>query len=240
MKNLNQFTYNGKRSYDDFELIITETPPFVFAERDIEKTQIPGRNGDLLSDNGGYKNVTKEYKVAALAEVFPLPLLVQKIAVWLNTGAEYCILTDTYEPDYFRYACCTGQISFSDKLLKLGAATLKFDCKPFKYSYEGQQEIKINENSSIYNPENISSTPYIKIIGSGDVTLMIGNSSFKFTGIDGYIEIDGDLMAAYKSTELQNNKISFIDFPKFAPGWNNISFVGDVSEIIIIPRWCTI
>lgn len=237
--NLNQFTYNGKRSYDDFELIITETPPFVFAERDIEKTSIPGRNGDLLSDNGRYKNVPKEYKVEALAESFPLPLLVEKIGAWLDTGANYCILTDTYDPNYFRYACCTGQISFTDKLLKLGAATLKFDCKPFKYSFEGQKEIRISAATRLWNPEDLSSTPYIKIVGSGDVTLMIGNSSFAFTGIEEYIEIDGNLMAAYKATELQNNKISFIDFPKFAPGWNNISFVGNVSKITIIPRWCS-
>ena len=237
--NLNQFTYNGKRSYDDFELIITETPPFVFAERDIEKTSIPGRNGDLLSDNGCYKNVPKEYKIEALAESFPLPLLVQKIGAWLDTGANYCILTDTYDPNYFRYACCTGQISFTDKLLKLGAATLKFDCKPFKYSFEGQKEIRISAATRLWNPEDIASTPYIKIIGRGNVTLMIGNSSFAFTAIEDYIEIDGDLMAAFKATELQNNKISFIDFPKFAPGWNDISFVGNVSEIAIVPRWCS-
>lgn len=237
--NLNQFTYNGKRSYDDFELIITETPPFVFAERDIEKTSIPGRNGDLLSYNDRYKNVSKEYKIEALAESFPLPLLVQKIGAWLDTGANYCILTDTYDPNYFRYACCTGQISFSDKLLKLGAATLKFDCKPFKYSFEGQKEIRISAATRLWNPEDLSSTPYIKIVGSGDVTLMIGNSSFAFTAIEDYIEIDGDLMAAFKATELQNNKISFIDFPKFVPGWNDISFVGNVSEIAIVPRWCS-
>lgn len=237
--NLNQFTYNGKRSYDDFELIITETPPFVFAERDIEKTSIPGRNGDLLSDNGRYKNVSKEYKMEALAESFPLPLLVQKIGAWLDTGANYCILTDTYDPNYFRYACCTGQISFTDKLLKLGAATLKFDCKPFKYSFEGQKEIRISAATRLWNPEDIASTPYIKIIGRGNVTLMIGNSSFAFTAIEDYIEIDGDLMAAFKATELQNNKISFIDFPKFAPGWNDISFIGNVSEIVIVPRWCS-
>ena len=240
MINLNQFTYNGKRSYDDFCLIITETPPFVFAERDVEFTSVSGRSGDIITDNGRYKNVQKEYKVTALTETYPLPLLVQKVAAWLETTANYGILTDTYDPNYFRYACYTGKISFSDKLLKLGAATLKFDCKPFKYSFEGQKEIRISTATRLWNPEDIASTPYIKIVGSGDITLTIGNSSFAFTGIEDYIEIDGDLMAAYKATELQNNKISFVDFPKFAPGWNHISFTGDVKEIAIVPRWCAL
>ena len=55
-----------------------------------------------------------------------------------------------------------------------------------------------------------------------------------------YIEIDGDIMAAYKGTLLQNTKISFIDFPKLAPGANNIVSNGAVTEIQIKPRWCAI
>lgn len=121
MINLNQFTYNGKRSYDDFCLIITETPPFVFAERDVEFTSVSGRSGDIITDNGRYKNVQKEYKVTALTDTYPLPLLVQKVAAWLETTANYGILTDTYDPNYFRYACYTGKISFFRQIVKTGS-----------------------------------------------------------------------------------------------------------------------
>ena len=238
--NINQFKYNGKRSYDDFCLIITETPPFVIPERDITFDSINGRSGDLLTDNGRFKNVQKEYKVAALTDDFPLPLLVKKIASWLISSPNYCILSDTYDPNYFWYACYTGKISVADKLLKLGTATLKFNCKPYKFSFEGQRPITITAPGPIWNPEDLESTPYMKITGSGNITLSVNNASFAFSGIDGYIEIDGELMAAYKGTELQNNKISFVDFPKFVSGWNDISYTGNVEKIEIVPRWCAL
>lgn len=238
--NLNQFTYNGKRSYDDFCLIITETPPFVIPEHDISFDSIEGRSGDLLTDNNRYKNVTKEYKVTALTDDFSLPLLVKKIAAWLVTSPNYHILTDTYDPNYFWYACYQGKISFADKLLKLGSTTLKFNCKPYKYSFEGQTPITLTTPQTIWNPEDAESTPYMKITGSGNVTLSINNASFAFTGVDGYIEIDGELMAAYKGMELQNDKISFASFPSLVPGANHIATVGNVSKIEIVPRWCAL
>ena len=237
---INQFTYDKKRSYDDFCLIITETPPFVFPERDITFESVNGRSGDLLVDNGRFKNVQKEYKVALLTDDFSLPLLAKKVAAWLLPSPNYRVLTDTYDPNYYRLACFSGKISVADKLLKLGETTLRFNCKPFKYSFEGQKPISISAPCMIWNPEDCESAPNIKITGSGNVTLSINNASFAFTGIDGFIEVDSELMAAFKGTSLQNDKISFVDFPLLAPGWNEISYTGNVESIEIVPRWCAL
>ena len=240
MTNTNQFIYNGKRSYDDMCLIITETPPFVVAERDVTYTSIPGRNGDLIEDGGRYKNVTIPYSVAVLSDPFSLPLLVKKIAAWLGTPGGYFVLSDTYDPNYFRYARYSGNLNIADILLKIGTAQINFNAKPFKYSFDGQQAITVGSSAVIHNPEDVASVPYIKITGSGDITLSIENSSYAFKGVDGYIEIDGEIMAAYKAAELQNNKILFSDFPTLAPGANHISTVGNVSKIEIVLRWCAL
>lgn len=240
MTNTNQFIYNSKRSYDDMCLIITETPSFVIAERDVTFTSIPGKSGDLIEDNGRYKNVTQSYTVAILSDPFDLPLLVKKIAAWLGAPSGYIILSDTYDPNYFRYAKYSGNINIADILLKIGTAKLNFNCKPYKYSFDGQQTVTIGTAGILYNPEDFASAPYIKITGSGNITLSIGNASFAFKNVDGYIEIDGEIMAAYKGTELQNDKISFMGFPALAPGANHIATVGNVSKIEIVPRWCTL
>lgn len=240
MIDTNQFVYNGKRSYDDMCLIITETPPFVVAERDISFVSIPGKSGDLIEDNGRYKNVTSSYTVAILPDPFNLPFLVRKIAAWLGAPGGYFILSDTYDPNYFRYAKYSGNINVADILLKIGTAKLNFNCKPYKYSFEGQQIISIGNSDVLYNTEDFVSVPYIKIIGSGNITLSIGDSTFEFMGVDGYIEVDSEIMAAYKGQELQNNKISFSDFPALMPGANHIIADGEVSKIEIIPRWRTL
>lgn len=237
MTNTNQFIYNNKRSYDDMCLIITETPPFVIAERDITFTSIPGKSGDLIEDNGRYKNVTMPYTVAILSDPFNLPLLVKKIAAWLAAPGGYFILSDTYDPNYFRYAKYSGNIDIADILLKIGTAKLNFNCKPYKYSFDGQRIVTIDTSGILYNPEDFASVPYIKITGRGNIMLSIGNSSFAFNNVDEYIEVDGEIMAAYRGMELQNDKISFASFPILAPGANHITTAGNVSKIEIVPRW---
>lgn len=240
IENINQFSYNGKRSYDDMNLIITDTPLRVSPARRITYTSVDGRNGDILNDEGCFDNGEVKYKVMAIAEDFEMPLMVKKIKRWLQGSASYFFLTDTYDLNYFYYACYSGKIDIADKLGLLGAATLTFKTKPFKYSFDGQRKITITGATTLYNPEDWEAFPYIKIVGSGDITLSINNTSFAFIGVDDYIEVDSDIQSCFKGTKLRNNKASFTDFPKFVEGENNISFTGAVSEIIIIPRWCAL
>lgn len=236
---INRFTFKGMDSYRDFELIITETPPFVFAERDITFTPISGRSGDLIFSNNRFKNVQKEYKVAALADKTPLPELTRKIAAWLESDTNYWALNDTYDPDYFQYACYSGKISFADKLLKLGSATLRFECKPFKYSFAGQQTVTLTRSgSTITNPESFEALPYIKISGTGTIKLTVNGKPFTFTGVSGYVEVDSEMMNCYKGDILKNDTMTSDGFPVLKPGNNTISWTGVVTKVEIIPRWC--
>ena len=240
IENINQFSYNGKRSYDDMNLIITDTPSRVSPARRVTYTKVDGRNGDILNDEGCFDNGEVKYKVTAIADTYEMPLLVRKIKRWLQGEAGYFVLSDTYDPNYFYLACYSGKIDIADKLGLLGAATLTFKTKPFKYSFNGQRKITITGAASIYNPEDWEAFPYIKIVGNGDITLSVNNTSFAFTGVDGYIEVDSDIQSCFKGTELRNNKANFANFPKLSAGKNNISFTGNVSEIIIVPRWCAL
>lgn len=221
-------------------LIITETPNETMPERDIEFVSVPGRNGDIINDNNRFKNYERSYKVAALADDFELPFLTRKIKSWLQSDVGYFPLTDTYDPLYFRYACYSGQLDISQVLQAVGEASLKFNCKPFKYSFAGQSPITITKATTIINPEDWQSAPYMKITGNGDITLVINGTLFSFTGVAGYIEVDSKMMLSYTGTTLQGNKIKFMDFPKFSPGENTISFTGSVTKIEITPRWCTL
>lgn len=143
-----------------------------------------GRNGDIVTDNKRFKNIDATYKVAAASDTFSPEQTARKIKHWLQGEAGYFVLSDTYDPNYFRYACYYGKIDIENKLRLLGKATLKFNCKPFRYRIDGQREIRMTETGRIYNPEDWESAPYIKIVGSGDITLSINDASFAFRGID--------------------------------------------------------
>ena len=236
---INKFKYKGISSAD-MGFIITQAPHITSPKRDEEFVSVPGRSGDVIVDNGRFENTTVSYDVAMLSDERPLELIARKIKAWLQGETGYFKLTDTYDPNYYRMAAYSGNIDIEDKVRKIGITTLNFNCKPFKYRTDGENGIVLTASATIYNPEEWQSLPYIKIVGTGAITLHINNNSFYISSVDEYIEIDSELQSAYKGAVLQNSKINFATFPVLSERANNIYWVGNVSKIIIKPRWCSI
>ena len=59
----------------------------------------------------------------------------------------------------------------------------------------------------------LAAKPYIKIYGSGNISLHINSDTFTFENVSDYIEIDSETMNAYKGQSLQNNVMSGDGFP---------------------------
>lgn len=228
-----------ERSSLDFGLYVTEKGSYKGASRDITYTSVPGRSGDLITDNGRYKNISIPYKMALLnATEREFAEIAHQIKGWLLAEAGYFRLWDSYDSKYFRLASFSEEADIEQELRDLGSLAITFDCKPFKYSIEGQKAVTFTAAGDLYNAEFFASLPYIKITGAGAVTLYINNQAFSFSGIDGYIELDSEIMNAYKGASPQNNKMTSADFPSLAPGKNSISWTGAVEKVEIVPRWC--
>lgn len=238
MNNLPFFTFKEQSSLK-YGLLISEKGSYKGASRDITYTSVPGRSGDLITDNGRYKNIKLPYNCTLLNNTErDFTELAHQIRAWLLAEQGYFRLWDSYDKKYFRLASYSDEADIEQELQDLGSVKLSFNCKPFKYSFEGQQPVIFTAAGSLYNAEHYPSQPYIKITGSGTVTLKVNNDSFTFSDIDGYIEVDSDMMNAYKGTEPQNNKMSGAAFPTLLPGNNYISWVGNATELEIVPRWC--
>lgn len=234
----NWFKFKNISSFDN-KLIITDKNTFKGASRDITYKSIPGRSGDLIIDNKRYNNAIIKYNVEVFnTEVYNLIELAYKIKNWLLAGVGYFPLYDSYDDKYYRMASYFDEVDIIETLPQVGKAIFKFNCKPFKYSKDGQFKKEYAEAFTLKNPEHFGSKPYIKITGSGDITLSVNNSSFNFTGVEEYIEIDSEIMNAFKGTLPQNHKMATPFFPVLIPGNNNISWVGTVNNVEIIPRWC--
>ena len=231
------FVYNGVRSLDE-QLIIQKKNTYAGAARDLTFTSVPGRSGDLLIDNKRYQNVTIKYTVAALEGIHEIPEIAHRVKGWLSSEVGYLELTDSYDPNYYRLAAYADAYDLEQELPCLGKSTIQFNCKPFKYLFEGKHPIKLTESQTIRNPEYFPSKPYIKITGSGDITLTINGKAFVFKNVDGYIEVDSETMNAYKGSTSQNAKMFTPTFPELSKGNNVISWTGTVSGVEIIPRWC--
>jgi predicted phage tail component-like protein len=227
-------TFNGQSS-SDFGLIISGKDIYSAPACDVSFVQVPGRNGDVLIDNNRYNNITVSYKVAFK----DIKSRAAAIKLWLCKSG-YFVLTDTYQPSYFRMAAFSSSLKIDELIENVGQAQLSFNCKPFMYSFAGQDTITLIEQGTLTNPETFASLPYIKITGGGNITLHIDNRSYSLTGVSSYIELDSELMAAYKGSVLCNDKINFTEFPVLPSGGSNISWTGAVTQVDIVPRWRTL
>lgn len=229
---MNYFVLNGVSSLD-YNTYLASSTMFDASERDVEVVEIPGRNGNVVFDNGRFKNF------AASVECYiPLEMRMYVPAVrnWLLSTSGYVRYEDTMHPDIYRMARYTGgfELEMSDRV---GAAmTLTFDCKPQRFLKSGEQLMSVASGDIIYNPTMYDALPLIICSGNGSIT--VNGTTITISDNDGQIYIDSDIQNAYLGAENKNGMIT-PDFPTLSPGNNEIVFDG-VEDVQIMPRWWTV
>lgn len=241
----NWFSLDGLSS-ENFGIIVTEPPPEIIPERDVEPVSVLGRSGDLMLDNGRYKNFVLPYKCAILPQHDQnMRDAVQGATALLRPTAGYCRMTDSYRPDLFRYARVSKQISVESIVEQAGEFTLKFDCKPQRFLKSGEEAIPFAEAGTLYNHTLFEAQPIITVYGSGAGTVSISGCTVEIKAMEDQITLDCELMDAYRkvgdgASENKNGSIYAPEFPVLKPGDNTISWTGGVTAVDIIPRWWTL
>lgn len=107
---------------------------------------------------------------------------------------------------------------------------------PFRH-FVDQTPTTFSGAGTITNPTLFSSRPLIRVNGSGTGTVTIGNQIITLNSIDGYVDIDSELMDCYKGLVNCNANVVLDEFPTLPPGATGISFTGGVTSVAITGRW---
>lgn len=168
----------GDNSTKNLGLVIQFKPNYSFPERDITIEHIPGRDGDLIIDNGCYQNVTKTYSVAAIFN--PAEGFVQsatKIIEWLTKNKGYQRLEDTYEPEVYRMAMFNDRGTLQNIYDRATVFEINFNCKPQRFLKEGDVPIEfVGSEALLENPTDKTALPEIiikNIIHSDNKVLLL-------------------------------------------------------------------
>lgn len=237
---LNFFEFRGRSSLE-FGLYLTDKAPYSAPERDITRQSIPGRDGDIINDNGRYKNQDVSYTCRMISDsTGNIAEKAIKTKAWLCAGtATYYPLMDSYNQNFMRWAAVDGAVEIKPDNV-LAEIPLKFSCKPYLYSLEGQKSITLTKPGTLYNEFAFGSVPYLKIYGSGAGVLTINGAPFNLLNIDEYIEIEGETGDAAKGGTDCNGLVKYDYAPAFVPGENRIEWSGGIAQIDVIPRWRTL
>ena len=229
--------FNNKSSAD-CRIRVAHPPGYAYPERDYTITHIPGRNGDIIQDNGCYKNVERTYEVSFDAPNEDFATYANSVSAWLHSTTGYARLEDSYEPNYYRMAVYQESNIFENLYNQAGTATIMFECKPQRFLKTGDNTITIQNSLTIMNPTGFEAYPLFKVTGTSGVLTVNGNS-ITFSSIDDFVMLDCELQDAYKENINKNSTISGT-FPVLKTGSNTISWTGDISSVTMKPRWWTI
>ena len=231
---MHYLTFAG-RSTHDFGIWISGESTFSAPERNVESQEVAGRNGSLLFDKGNFKNMTVKYP-AFIKEGMP-----NKIRDFLNfAGSQigYQRLEDTYHPYEYRMGRFKPNMTIdsSGYMNRSGKFTLEFDCKPQRFLKSGEEITTLEADGVILNRTLQNAKPLLRVYGTAGA-IEIGAETIEISTIDDYVDIDCEIMDAYKGAVNCNGNVSFTDDIVLSPGDNNISLSGDITKIEITPRW---
>lgn len=232
---INFLTFAGK-STNDFGIWISGEGTYGAPERNVQTQEVPGRNGDLLFDMGNFKNISIQYPAAIKRD---MPSRIRDFINFAGSQIGYQKLEDTYHPYEYRMARFNSKMSVDTAgyMNRSGQFTLEFDCKPQRFLKSGEDPIEFTSNGILYNRTEFDAKPLLRVYGTGAGTVGIGSETISISAISTYVDIDCEIMDAYKGAVNCNGNVSFTDDIVLKPGNNNIAMTGNITKVVITPRW---
>lgn len=225
------FEFKGVRS-DAMGVMMIARPQREQPSANGENRQVAGRSGRIWLGDGSYDNGSAEVTC-----VVPDGDM-DAVLAWL-TGSGWLRFSD--EPDRAYQARAIKGIARTQPMTRLAAQkfTVQFDCQPFRYAYPEPADVVLTAAGYVTNPGTAAAQPKIRIEGSGDISVSIGGYWMAFEGVTDGVVVDCALMDVLNlsETQLMNGCAEMDEFPTLQPGANYVSWTGDVTRIVISPRW---
>jgi phage-related protein len=228
---MDYFTWNGQKS-TAYGVHVTQQPSIIVPAERATFRPVAARSGSLTMLEA--ENIYDDFILAVDCGVTNLARL-RDIGRWLRGSGQ---LELPEQPGGYYVARVVNQIEFS-RLVRNHPnrdLTVTFRCQPFWYAGGDNDRELTTSTTMLNNPGSIPSEPVITVYGSGDITLMVGQTIIELEDVSGEITIDTPLQEAYKGAEPQNTKM-IGDFPLLPPGAAAISWSGSVTKVHIKPNW---
>lgn len=176
--------FAGIRS-DDLNLVIEHYPTRTFPERSYEVIEVPGRDGEVILDNGNFKNYRQAYS-AFIDSYDPedprYQRIARNVAAWLLGNPGYQRLEDSYDPEFYRMAYYSGGSEFSNWFNTYGRGTIEFSCAPRRFYKIGEEPIEVTSSTELVNPSVFLSDP-IYVISGSSITVNGHTMTFGSSGV---------------------------------------------------------
>lgn len=244
--NFHTFSFDGVK-LSELGAVIAQRPTIPQAEKDFDLISTPFRSGDIMRDNGRYKNIDFSIKIRTLPVFCSLTAdeFAQRLAAWLKSEG-YKVYRDTYTRGYFRYAICKKISPVVSVMKDVFETTIDFSFQPFLYRDVAEEARTFISSTNLLtftltNPENQESLPIIRFVGTGIYSLSVNNHEYFTATVTTSMTVDKVRENVYdNSGNPCNDKISGLKIPALSVGDNAFSIVrtdGMGIEVEVSPNW---
>lgn len=186
---MNSIVFGGVNSAD-YGIYISDEGVFNAPKRAVEIVTVPGRNGDIVIDQGHWENIKVTYP--AFNHEDDLDTFAARLSEFRNALASqvgYQRLTDSFHPDEYRMALFVDGFDVDPvKYTTVGKFNLEFNCKPQRWLTSGEVAVSVESGDTLTNPTQYESSPLLAVTGSG----MISFNGFDVQLLDqdmGYLRV---------------------------------------------------
>ncbi|MED2750925.1 phage tail family protein [Bacillus thuringiensis] len=212
----------------DYGLAMVERPVIPTAKQKVEQIEVPGRHGSLTK-KGAFEDVPLKIKFNLLEEENIKPLI-RRIKAWFMNGKKLYFTDD----DVYRKIKHVEMGDITNEIEEYGEFEVEFTLDPFEYVTT--VPLVLTKPETILNHGTVESSPKVEIHGNEDVRMMVNDVAFQIKGVKDTVIVDSELLEAYAGTTPMNSNM-IGEFPLFRVGENTITWTGDVTKLIIEPRW---
>lgn len=242
-----EFIINGVSSLEH-NTLIQDRPLINAPTRKVVRRESSGMSGSLFTDTGEYKDSPMELTLYSTPGEHKEAYQYRDELYAMFDSGGYIDIVFYFDPDrvYKVIVQEDDPIKFESKYYYDGgqAWQVNLSVHPWKY-YLDNKKVTLTAKGVINNPYVSGSLPEIKVEGSGNVTLDFNGEKFQMKGLKSYgVILDSEVSTAYHvmtggKIESENDKIYSREYPVLQPGRNDISWTGNVTKLIIEPRWRT-
>lgn len=232
------FKFNGIKC-TEYGIHVSEHPPIAVPSERVSFTDVPGQSGSMTVVEG--EQVYSDMTLTATCFISDTSRIAE-IAAWLRGSGT---VTFANRQGGYYYGRVINQIDFEKVLRGKPNHTfaVNFRVKPFFYS-DTVSDISVTESgTSITNPGTVASAPLLKVTGTGEATLMIGQNSLLFSSFPAPIYVDCEAKIAYTGTGTASDPMLLAtqyvtgEWMRIEPGANFVSFTSGITSVEITPRW---
>lgn len=229
-------TINGK-PLSDFHAWYDGSEWFRIPEKEVENIQIDGRSGDLTIDKNRFTNISIPFN-CYIHEDFKKNY--SNLMNYLMSLTGYQRIESSEEPEVYRL----GQIKASvepetGQFIKRGQFVITIDFMPQKWLKSGENEITIDTSETLMNPSYFEAKPTFLVEGTGTIT--VNDSTMVLSESTGTVTIDCEAEDVYEEDTATNRNSDITltnnEFPTLASGTNTVAYSGDITSLIVIPKW---